>query len=72
MTMIMTPTTAIRPDEDFTPSPVAGTGVTPCEDMGVLCDGRSGVRDAPQDVQNFRFGSTAAPHEGQNRKMNHQ
>jgi len=33
---------------------------------GVSVAGRSGVRDAPQLVQKFLFGSTALPHLGQN------
>ena len=56
------PPSAITPPEIRKPAGAGGSG-TMC---GSPLPGRSGVKDAPHEVQNFFVGSTALPHLGQN------
>jgi hypothetical protein len=60
---ITSPAIAMRPFIDRKPDGAAGI-----RDISDPDTGRSGINDAPQDMQFFMSGSTAEPHWGQNRK----
>lgn len=71
--MMTSPATATRPFTDLMPDNAGREMTGPgCVDRGEAgsCESvRSGLRDAPQFVQNFSPVSTALPHRGQNRRQ---